>query len=159
VRLRRRRLVKATHCACWAHARRKFAEIKHSYPFALRLVEEIQRLYQVERDTLGASDAERLRIRRERFRPVIDRIGMYSLYNGIGHTRIIRWPDYLPTTHDPQRGRSSQKEGKAHILRALPSNHEHDGGRMPQTNTNLPDHCQRCNVVRCGNRSGCNEKH
>jgi transposase len=68
-------LDKAAHCACWAHARRKFNEIKHRYPLAVLLVEEIQRLYQVEADTGGASADDRHRIRQERSRPIVDRIG------------------------------------------------------------------------------------
>jgi len=68
-------LDKAVHCACWAHARRKFSDIKHGYPCALAMVEEIQRLYQIERDLGGASDAERQRVRLERSRPILASIG------------------------------------------------------------------------------------
>jgi hypothetical protein len=49
-------LDQATHVACWAHARRKFSEIKGDYPLALALVEDIQRLYGVEDDARRASD-------------------------------------------------------------------------------------------------------
>jgi transposase len=113
-------LNKATHCACWAHARRKFADIKHRYPFALRLVEEIQRLYQVERDLLGASDVERHRVRHERSKPIIDRIGTCldqaaigslpkaDLGNAIDYTRkrwrqLTRFLDHgwLPIDNNP----------------------------------------------------------
>lgn len=68
-------LDKAVHCACWAHARRKFTDIKHRYPFALAMVEEIQQLYQIERDLRGASDTERQRVRQERSRPILAHIG------------------------------------------------------------------------------------
>lgn len=68
-------LDKATHVACWAHARRKFNEIKHRYPLALAVVEDVQRLYAIEDAARSASDADRHRLRRERSRDIIDRIG------------------------------------------------------------------------------------
>ena len=68
-------LDKATHVACWAHARRKFSEIKDRYPLALALVEDIQRLYAVEEVVRWASDADRHRLRQEQSRTIIDRIG------------------------------------------------------------------------------------
>lgn len=68
-------LDKATHVACWAHARRKFSEIKDRYPLALALVEDIQQLYAVEDAARLASDADRHRLRQERSRPILDRIG------------------------------------------------------------------------------------
>lgn len=67
----------ATHVACWAHVRRKFSDLKHRVPFALRMVEEIQVLYQIERDLAAAgplTDVERLRIRHERSAPQLARI-------------------------------------------------------------------------------------
>ena len=68
-------LDKATHVACWAHARRKFSEIKDRYPLALALVEDIQRLYAVEDAARLAPDADRHRRRQEQSRAIIDRIG------------------------------------------------------------------------------------
>lgn len=68
-------LDKAIHVACWAHARRKFSEIKHRYPLALTLVEDIQRLYAVEDATRLVSDTDRHRLRQEQSRAIIDRIG------------------------------------------------------------------------------------
>ena len=68
-------LDKATHVACWAHARRKFSEIKDRYPLALALVEDIQRLYAVEDAVRLASDADRHRLRQEQSRAILDRIG------------------------------------------------------------------------------------
>jgi transposase len=68
-------LDKAIHVACWAHARRKFSEIKERYPLALALVEDIQRLYAVEETARVASDDDRHRLRQERSRPLLTRIG------------------------------------------------------------------------------------
>ena len=68
-------LDKATHVACWAHARRKFSEIKDRYPLALALVEDIQQLYAVEDAMRLASDADRHRRRQEQSRAILDRIG------------------------------------------------------------------------------------
>jgi transposase len=67
-------LEKATHVACWAHARRKFSEIKERYPLALALVEDIQRLYAIEEATRMASDVDRHRTRHERSGPILERI-------------------------------------------------------------------------------------
>ena len=68
-------LDQAIHVACWAHARRKFSDLKGRYPLALALVEDIQQLYGVEDDARAASDDNRYRLRQERSRPLIDRIG------------------------------------------------------------------------------------
>lgn len=68
-------LDKATHVACWAHARRKFSEIKDRSPLALALVEDIQRLYAIEDAVRFASDVDRYRQRQEQSRAIIDRIG------------------------------------------------------------------------------------
>ena len=68
-------LNKAIHVACWAHARRKFSEIKQRYPLALVLVEDIQRLYAVEESARWASDVDRHRLRQEQSRAIIRRIG------------------------------------------------------------------------------------
>jgi len=66
---------KAVHVACWAHARRKFSDIKHRYPFAWAIVDEIQRLYAIEDTARFVSDEDRYRLRRDLSRPIIDRIG------------------------------------------------------------------------------------
>lgn len=66
---------KATHIACWAHVRRKFHEIRDRYPLARCLVEDIQRLYQIDEDIRWASALDRQRVRHERSRPVITNIG------------------------------------------------------------------------------------
>lgn len=68
-------LDKAIHVACWAHARRKFSEITGDYPLALALVEDIQRLYAVEEHARRASDDDRYRLRQDRSRAIIGRIG------------------------------------------------------------------------------------
>lgn len=66
---------KATHIACWAHVRRKFYEIRDRYPLARSLVEDIQRLYQIEEDLRSAPVPDRRPVRQERSRPIITRIG------------------------------------------------------------------------------------
>lgn len=68
-------LDKATHVACWAHARRKFSELKDRSPLALALVEDIQRLYAVEDAVRFAPDLDRYRQRQARSRAIIGRIG------------------------------------------------------------------------------------
>jgi transposase len=65
---------RATFICCWAHVRRNFSDIKDIYPFALRMVEEIQRLYLVEQDLRLVSDDERRRGREARSIPLLSRI-------------------------------------------------------------------------------------
>jgi hypothetical protein len=77
-------LDKATHCACWAHARRKFSELKDRSPLALAIVDDIQRLYAVERDLHDASDHDRWHARHHRSRPIITRIGDRITHAAIG---------------------------------------------------------------------------
>jgi transposase len=64
----------AAHAACWAHARRTFSDIKHHAPLALEMMEEIQRLYDIEAAARHLTDADRQRRRHERSRPIVDRI-------------------------------------------------------------------------------------
>ena len=63
-----------TEAACWAHGRRKFfelAELKKA-PIALEAVSRIDALFAIERDIAGLSPAERLVVRIERARPLVD---------------------------------------------------------------------------------------
>jgi hypothetical protein len=53
---------------------RNFSDIKDIYPFALRMVEEIQRLYLIERDLRLVNDDERRRNREARSIPQLSRI-------------------------------------------------------------------------------------
>jgi transposase len=99
-------LDKATHVACWAHARRKFSEIKERYPLALALVEDLQRLYAIEEIARQATDGDRHRLRQERSRPILTRIGerlhaavagrlpAADLGKAIDYTRK-RWPQLI----------------------------------------------------------------
>src|ERR1043165_9395006 len=52
-----------------------FRNPQHRSPLALALVEDIQRLYSIEDAARHVSDAERHRLRQERSRAIIDRIG------------------------------------------------------------------------------------
>jgi transposase len=79
-------LGKATHVACWAHARRKFSDIKDRYPLALTLVEDIQDLYDIERTARWLSDADRLHLRQTSSRPIVARIG--ERLNAAAATRL-----------------------------------------------------------------------
>ena len=62
---------RATFVCCWAHARRKFNDLKTRHPLALRLVDLIQRLYAIEHELRFAADDERKRGRQARTKPLL----------------------------------------------------------------------------------------
>ncbi len=70
----------ATLVGCWAHARRKFDEALKALPddkqkaavTAREGLELCNRLYAIERDIKDASSEERLKVRTEQSRPVVD---------------------------------------------------------------------------------------
>ena len=60
--------------ACWAHARRKFfdlAELQKA-PIAIEAVQRIDELFVIERDINGKPPDERIGVRQERSRPLVD---------------------------------------------------------------------------------------
>ena len=62
---------RATFVCCWAHARRKFSDIKTRYPLALRLVDLIQRLYAIEDELRFVDNDERKGGRQARAKPLL----------------------------------------------------------------------------------------
>jgi transposase len=59
--------------ACWAHARRKFVEAKASAPVqANQALLQIRDLYAVEKEARGKTPDERLALRQEKARPILD---------------------------------------------------------------------------------------
>ncbi|MEO0729082.1 MAG: IS66 family transposase [Pseudomonadota bacterium] len=65
-----------TEVACWAHARRKFfdiAELQKS-PVAIEAVRKIDALFAIERDINGKPPDERVAVRRDRSRPLVDEL-------------------------------------------------------------------------------------
>jgi transposase len=65
---------RATFVCCWAHVRRNFNDIKTRYPLALRMVNLIQRLYDIEDDLRLVDDEARRRARQARARPLLQDI-------------------------------------------------------------------------------------
>jgi transposase len=64
--------------ACWAHARRYVFEAKETDPErAMAALALIRRLYLVEDEARGKSPEERVRLRREKARPVLEEIGSW----------------------------------------------------------------------------------
>ena len=68
-----------THAGCWAHARRKFVEAQKLQPKgktgrADKALTLIARLYRIEREGRTLTDEQRLALRQEHSRPVIDKI-------------------------------------------------------------------------------------
>jgi transposase len=71
--------------ACWAHARRKFHDlhVANGSPIAREALERIGRLYLVEREAKGLSDAERYALRQAQVAPLLT-----DLRNWLIHTRV-----------------------------------------------------------------------
>lgn len=67
-----------TEAACWAHVRRKFYDLyqAHASPIAKEALERIGALYQIEEQIRGKPPDQRLQIRQERTRPILE-----SLYH------------------------------------------------------------------------------
>ena len=65
-----------TEAGCWAHARRKFFELHtaNQSQIAVQALEQIGQLYEIEREVQGAPADERLRIRQQQSRPVVDKL-------------------------------------------------------------------------------------
>ncbi len=59
---------------CWAHSRRKFFELTQlrKMPIAIEAVTRIDELFTIEREIAGQPPAQRLAVRRERSKPLID---------------------------------------------------------------------------------------
>jgi len=64
-----------THCACWAHVRRHYYDVRMQWPqpchYVLGLIKS---LYQVERDARDQQPQERGALRAQRSRPVVDEL-------------------------------------------------------------------------------------
>ncbi len=61
---------------CWAHARRKFFELHtaNQSQIAVQALEQIGQLYEIERQVQGTPADERLRMRQQQSRPVVDKL-------------------------------------------------------------------------------------
>ncbi len=65
-----------TEAGCWAHARRKFFELHtaNQSQIAVQALEQIGQLYEIERQVQGTPADERLRMRQQQSRPVVDKL-------------------------------------------------------------------------------------
>ena len=100
---------RGTPIGCWAHVRRKFHELSADEPLAFRLVQDIRRLYDIERELSLVNEGERQRLRSERALPVISVIGSRlreaqmavlpasALGKAIAYA-VNRWPTLTPYT-------------------------------------------------------------
>jgi transposase len=73
-----------TQLGCWAHARRRFADIlksgvgnKESKAYAKEAVDQIAKLYAIEKEIKSRPPDERYAIRQERSKPIIDQIRLW----------------------------------------------------------------------------------
>jgi hypothetical protein len=67
---------KIAEAGCWAHARRKFFELHaaNKSQIAVQALEQIGQLYEIERQVQHMPTDERLRIRQQQSRPVVDKL-------------------------------------------------------------------------------------
>jgi len=75
---------KISEAACWAHTRRKFYEVTQSSDnavIATSAIEEIGKLYQIEEEIRGLEPAERLKIRQEKTKPLVEAFFSYLKKN------------------------------------------------------------------------------
>ena len=66
---------KVSEAACWAHFRRKFYEVtvvSNNANIAIEVLEEIGKIYKIEEEIRGKQPEERLRIRRERSKELVE---------------------------------------------------------------------------------------
>lgn len=65
--------------ACWAHGRRKFFDLARlsKAPIAAEAVKRVDVLFAIEREINGLPAQERLRVRQERSRPLIDELEVW----------------------------------------------------------------------------------
>lgn len=98
---------------CWAHARRKFFELADIAankrrgktappisPLALEAVRRIDPLFDIEREALGRSAAERLALRAELSKPLVDELEGWMRAARVGmskHAPVAKAMDYLLT--------------------------------------------------------------
>jgi transposase len=61
-------------CPCWAHIRRKFFEAETDPPFRQWVLRKIRYLFMFEKVAWARSEEERLRIREEKEKPIIDEL-------------------------------------------------------------------------------------
>lgn len=101
---------------CWAHARRKFFELADIAankqrgkaappisPLALEAVRRIDPLFDIEREALGRSASERLALRAERSKPLLDELEgwMRATWAGMSkHAPVAKAMDYMLTRWD-----------------------------------------------------------
>lgn len=98
-------------CGCWAHLRRKFDEALKGLPLKMRssgckakeALDQINRLFAIERDLAQSTPEERLRVRQQRSRPVVEEFRKWldsiaadilpkSLFGTAVHYARHQWP-------------------------------------------------------------------
>jgi len=105
-----------TEALCWAHARRKFFELADIAankrrgkaappisPLALEAVRRIDPLFDIEREALGRSAADRLALRAERSKPLLEELEgwMWAARAGMSkHAPVAKAMDYMLTRWD-----------------------------------------------------------
>jgi transposase len=72
----RRRPGPITEAACWSHSRRKFFELAdlRKAPLAIEAVRRIDAIFAIEREINGATAEQRLALRSERVKPLVDEL-------------------------------------------------------------------------------------
>jgi transposase len=78
-----------TLAGCWAHARRKFTDTQKLHPIAGEALKLIGRLFHIEQQAKGLSHEDRLALRNEQSRPVIDEL----------HGKLLAWREQMLPKH------------------------------------------------------------
>jgi transposase len=96
----RRRPGPITEAACWSHARRKFFELAdlRRAPLAIEAVRRIDEIFAIERQNNGATAEQRLAVRQERLKPLVDKLETWMCTERARlsrHADIARAIDYM----------------------------------------------------------------
>jgi hypothetical protein len=105
----RRRPGPVAEAACWSHARRKFFELAdlRKAPLAIEAVRRIDAIFAIEREINGATAEQRLAVRHERLKPLVDELETWmrserarlsrhaDIARAIDYMRK-RWPAFTP---------------------------------------------------------------
>jgi transposase len=89
-----------TEAACWSHSRRKFFELAdlRKAPLAIEAVRRIDAIFAIERERNGATAEQRLAVRKERVKPLIDELEEWMRVERVRvsrHADIAKAIDYM----------------------------------------------------------------
>ena len=70
--------LKVVDAGCWSHARTHFVEIQEQFPDECKhVLDQIRKIYRVDRAAQGKSPAERLKLHQQKSEPVVERLAAW----------------------------------------------------------------------------------